>query len=409
MLVVVVQHILPRFDFRVDVAVAEDIGAGRKTHEDAHLIAPDLAVFAVADGMGGQEAGELAARIALDEIKTTLSNERSLALVQAYVERPGLDTRRKVLARMRRAVERANHAVRKDAVAHPERLGMGTTVDVLWLARHKAFLAHAGDGRIYLARERATLQLTQDHARIAALQAGGELRPTTKLRNSGLINAVGLSDTIAVDTLFVELGRGDRVLLCSDGVHGVLPREADLDAMLRRGTPAEAARALVARGRERGTDNATALVVEIGERFVKRSDEDRGLSDADLDRARQNPLLDALPLPLVLAALSAAVEVEVPVGESVPCIVANDLVAYLVLEGIVRIAADRAVTTGALLFAESLCGVWSPRELPRVEQPARLLRIRADDFTEVCEDPVLGAELYRRLSLYLARTRAPPE
>ena len=109
----------------------------------------------------------------------------------------------------------------------------------------------------------------------------------------------------------------------------------------------------------------------------------------------------------MLGALAAAVEVEREAGASVPRVVANDLVAYVVLDGIVDGVgpSGRQVGTGALIFPESLVGVWGDGPLPRVSRTARLLRVRADDFEEVCAaDPALAAELYQRLALHLART-----
>jgi serine/threonine protein phosphatase PrpC len=81
--------------------------------------------------------------------------------------RAGVDSRRRVLAFLRRSVERANARIRREALDNPDYSGMGTTLDVVWLARDHAFIAHAGDGRIYLARSRAVLQLTSDHTLVA--------------------------------------------------------------------------------------------------------------------------------------------------------------------------------------------------------------------------------------------------
>jgi hypothetical protein len=86
-------------------------------------------------------------------------------------------------------------------------------------------------------------------------------------------------------------------------------------------------------------------------------------------------------------------------------VIASDLVSYIVLDGLVRCDGDRLVSVGALLFSESLVGVAVRGELPVTENQTRLLRLRADDFTEVCAgDPGLAAELYRRLATHLARS-----
>jgi serine/threonine protein phosphatase PrpC len=397
----VTAQILPRFDFRADFAVARDKGSRRSSYEDAALLAPEIGVFAVADGMGGHQAGEVAAKLAIDSARRTLGGRDAQRVIETYVAHADLDSRRAVFACLRRAFEEANRAVRADAAKESAHGGMGTTLDLVWLARDHAFVAHAGDGRVYLARARAMLLLTQDHSLTANLRLTPGANPP---RNAGLTNAIGLSDALTVDTLFVDVSRGDRLLVCSDGVHGQVDGEAELAELLRSGAPEHSSRALVGRAAEQGRDNATAVVIEVGDRFVRRTDRDRGLAAADLERARQSPLLVDLPQAFTLNALSAAVEVEVGAGDPVPRLVTNDLVAYIVLDGVVRYPGDgRTVGAGALVFPESLVAVAGQDELPVAEQTARLLRLRADDFAEVCADPRLAAELYQRLAAHIAR------
>jgi serine/threonine protein phosphatase PrpC len=400
----VMPAILPRFDFRAEFALASDIGRSRESYEDASLAAPELALFAMADGMGGHQAGEVAASMALREIKRCLAGRAAQRVIDNYSAKGDLSTRREVFAELRRAVETANAKIRAEASENVDYAGMGTTVDVVWLARDHAFIAHAGDGRVYLARPRAALQLTQDHTAPGSVRSDalGRLTGTQSYR-TGITNALGISDVVSVDTLFVDVTRGDRLLLCSDGVHAQIDTEAQLTEMLRNGNVNQAANALVEHAAKGGRDNATALVIEIMDRFVKRGDRDRGVRAADLERARQSPLLVELPMPYVLSALSAAVEIEVPEGEHIERMVASDLVSYIVLDGVIKHADERRVGAGALLFPESLVGVIAQGELPLVEQTARLLRVRADDFAEICSDPRLATELYRRLALHLAR------
>jgi PPM family protein phosphatase len=388
--------ILPRFDYRADFAMASDKGARREHYEDAALLAPEIALFAVADGMGGHQAGDVAARLAVEAVRRVLSGREAQRVIDVYVAKADLENRRAVYACLRHAFEEANRAVLADAASDEAHSGMGTTLDVVWLARGNAFVAHAGDGRIYLARPRAMLQLTQDHS--SSSTAPGHRR------SSGITNAIGLADQVQVDTLFVDLGRGDRLLLCTDGVHGQVEAESELSDLMRGGSAQQAAGSLVARAAEQGRDNATAVVVEVGERFVKRTDHDRGLAAADLERARQSPLLVDLPQSFALSALAAAVEVELAAGERIPRLVTSDLVAYIVLDGVVRYSnAERTVGAGALVFPESLVGLAGQGDLPIADQTTRLLRVRADDFVEVCDDPRLAAELYRRLATHIAR------
>jgi serine/threonine protein phosphatase PrpC len=397
--------ILPRFDFRAECATAGDTGARREHYEDAALLAPEVALFAVADGMGGHQAGEVAAKLAVETARRVLSGREAQRTIETYVSRADLESRRAVYACLRETFQEANRVVREDAQKNPEHEHMGATLDLVWLARGNAFVAHAGDGRVYLARARAMLLLTQDHS------SGGSTRspPPVRARGSGITNAIGLGESLLVDTCFVDLTRGDRLLLCTDGIHGQVEQEAELAELLRTGTPAQGAQALVKRAGQHGRDNATVVVIEIGERFVKRTDHDRGLAAADLERARQSPLLVDLPQSVALGALAAAVEIEVPANEAIPRLVTNDLVSYIVLDGVIRYpGSERSVGAGALVFPESLVGIAAQEDLPVAVQTARLLRLRADDFTEICADPRLAAELYRRLAAHIARAALRP-
>lgn len=396
---------VPGFDFRVSSAVKSDIGK-RKSLEDRFLLAPKLGLFAVADGVGGHVGGEVAAELALSELRRAIEDAESQRVIGAYAAAPDRALRHRVFETLGRAFARANDAIIEHAKARPELQGMGTTLDAIWLARDHAFVAHAGDGRVYLARETAVLQLTQDHAHGETLKAEGTVRPHQKNPLfDRLVNGLGLAERVQVDTLFVDLTTGNRLLLSTDGVHDPIADEATLARLLRAGSVDEAARALVQAATQRGRDNSTAVVVEVGERLVERSDSDRGLSAEDLERVCSSALLADLKRPLVLQALAAAVEIELGAGAIVPRVVTSDLSAYIVLDGIVKVAGKRRVSTGALLFAESLVGVWSDGELPVVEEPARLLRWRAHDFEEVtARDAALGAELYKRIAKHVART-----
>jgi serine/threonine protein phosphatase PrpC len=393
-------QILPRFDFRAEFAVSGETGARREHYEDAALLAPEVAMFAVADGMGGHQAGEVAAKLAVETARRVLSGREAQRTMETYVARADLESRRAVYACLRQTFQEANRVVREDAQNNPDHQHMGATLDVVWLARGNAFVAHAGDGRVYLARARAMLLLTQDHSSGASTRTP----PPARARGSGITNAIGLCESVLVDTLFVDLTRGDRLLLCTDGIHGQVEQEAELAELLRTGTPLQGAQALVKRAGQHGRDNATAVVVEIGERFVKRTDRDRGLAAADLERARHSPLLVDLPQSVALAALAAAVEVEFSVNEEIPRLVTNDLVAYIVLDGVIRYPGSaRSVGAGALVFPESLVGIAAQEGLPVAQETARLLRLRADDFTEICNDSRLAAELYKRLAAHIAR------
>src|SRR6185503_3941411 len=243
--------ILPRFDFRAAFGAASDKGSRRAHYEDAALVVPEIALFAVADGMGGHQAGEVASRLAVETVRRVLSGREAQRTIDTYVAKADLVTRRAVYLTLRRAFDEANQAVLEDAAANETHRGMGTTLDVVWLARGNAFVAHAGDGRIYLARTRTMVQLTQDHTTSSGSSSN------TQRRSAGITNAIGLADQCQIDTLFVDLARNDRLLLCTDGVHGQVEAESELSELLRSGSAEQGAGSLVARAGEQGRDNAT--------------------------------------------------------------------------------------------------------------------------------------------------------
>ena len=394
---------VPRFDFRVEFASGSDVGLVRKSNDDAVLCRPEQALFAVADGMGGHAAGGVAARLALQVASESLAAKETVSAVNGYAADPTLERRRALFARMRIAVEAANEAVLEGART-PGQEGMGTTLDLALLVRNRAFIAHVGDARAYLLRPTAVVQLTQDHSVAAPESVGNPFRGKSR-GDSRLVNAVGMAGA-TVDTLFVDVKSGDRLILCTDGVHGTLEQESALQKLCARGDPAASVEAVIAHARAAGGhDNASAVVVDIGQRFVRRADDD-GVTAADLTAAGLSPLLVDLPAPTVLAALAAGVEIELQKEAKLPRESASDLVAYILIDGIVQRADGRMLGPPALLFAESLVGIRRDGALPVVtSDEARLIRIRHDDFAEVCRhDPALGAALYMRVAKHLAAT-----
>jgi len=407
---------IPRFDFRVDFAGATDVGRIRKNNEDALAILPDLALFGVADGMGGHAAGEVAAKVAIDTVAAVVREKESRRVLDRFPKNPSLEAQHAVFALLRTAFQQANDAVRAEADARQEASGMGTTLDVAILLRDRAFVAHTGDGRVYLARSSTVIQLTHDHALFESMVAAGTMRHTPRVgegrrRRNPLVNAIGIAKEVSVDTCFVELTRGDRLLLCSDGIHSEIESETILGQLLRTGAAEDGANALVSYALRRGgRDNATVVVVDVCERFVARASPDgeptSGPVSSDILVARHSALLEDLPISSVLAALAAAVEVEIAKDERVPRLVANDWVCYVIVSGQVKMPDGRVLGPSGVLFVESLMGVAREGELPTVLENARLMRLRADDFAEVCgQDVELSNALHVRIARHLARMR----
>jgi serine/threonine protein phosphatase PrpC len=395
--------IVPCFDYRVDFCAASQMGIDRELNQDAVLCLPRAAVFAIADGMGGHAAGEVAAKVALEHVQKHLEARDARAIVERYAAEPEIENRRAVFELIGDAMQAANTAVIADSEANEERKGMGTTLDLVLLVRDRAFFAHVGDSRAYLVRPTATLQLTHDHAAYDSLRSSGKRSPTGPYRRSPLTNSIGHRRRLVVDTLFVDLAKGDRIVLCSDGVFNALDDEAHFARACRRGFPEQVCRTLIANARAAGAvDDASVITIGINDRFAKRKG-DAGPRARDIATISASPLLVDLEPADVLSALAAGVEVELDEGDEVPRAVASDRVAYVVLAGLIELPSGRRLGPSGLLMVESLLDVAVRGTLPKVVERARLLRIRHDDFNEVCaHNTQLAVELYRRIAKHLA-------
>jgi serine/threonine protein phosphatase PrpC len=211
---------------------ATDVGASRPNNQDAFVIADlrsgDLSnpcgrteiplsrqgiLLLICDGMGGAAAGDLAARIATEAIKHQLVGAGT-----SVAEHPGQC--------LKSAVWGANGAVFAEAKAHPETQGMGTTCTAAVVLPDQLFIAQVGDSRAYLLRDGRLQMLTRDQTMADQLVKSGVLRPEdvgTFAYRHVLLQAVGTRSTIEPITSEAHLRRGDRILLCSDGLHGSVP------------------------------------------------------------------------------------------------------------------------------------------------------------------------------------------
>jgi protein phosphatase len=261
---------------RVQLFARTDVGQVREHNEDNFLVA-DLtrrsrglleanratvigqqgAVFAVCDGMGGAAAGEIASQLAVDIIY-----ER---LVDGLGERP---LKRDELARrLVRAVEAAGLRIFHEAKADRSRRGMGTTVTAAALVDEVLFFAQVGDSRGYILRDGTLVQVTRDQSLVNQLIEAGQLteeEAETFEHNNIILQALGTSDTVQVDLTFAEVRRGDILLLCSDGLSGMV-RFEDIREALRSGMePLDICKSLTERANQAGGhDNITVIIVQF--------------------------------------------------------------------------------------------------------------------------------------------------
>jgi len=230
---------------------ATDRGRMREGNEDSYLAAGPLA--AVADGMGGHRAGEVASATAMDQLSTLRDGG------------PWKDDRAAGEA-LKRAVAEANRRIRELAADDKALEGMGTTLTALLEDGDSVHLAHVGDSRAYLLRHGELSGLTEDHTLVQELVRQGRLRPEDAERHpqrSIITRALGVDSDVEIDTATYKIVPGDRLLLCTDGLSGVVDHTRIRNVLLRTPDPQQAADKLVALANEAGgPDNITVIVLD---------------------------------------------------------------------------------------------------------------------------------------------------
>ena len=229
-------------------AGASDTGRKRRRNEDAYVIAPPL--FAVADGMGGAQAGEIASKLAAAALEDTDSGALS-----------GED-------RVTSLIQEANRRVYERSNEDPTASGMGTTMTVALVEGDVVTFGHVGDSRAYLLRDGRMEQLTEDHSLVNELMKSGKLSPEeaeTHPQRSVITRALGTDPDVDVDSFTIEAHVGDVFLICSDGLTDMVDDEEILGVLDRHHDDLDrATKSLVsAANRGGGEDNITVVAFAI--------------------------------------------------------------------------------------------------------------------------------------------------
>jgi len=219
-------------------------------------------LFVVADGMGGHAGGEQASALAIDSVETFM-----LETFKWFFQIKGKEEDR-VLGEFHSALGRAHARVLAEAAEHPELRGMGTTLTLAYSLNDVLFVAHVGDSRCYLYRNRVLYRLTSDHTLVEAMVRRGALTAEEAATHGWrhvITNAVGLgTPAVKVEVHKVHLEAGDAVLLCSDGLSEMLPEEEIACVLQTEAEPERCCRQLVARANEAGgRDNITVVVAHF--------------------------------------------------------------------------------------------------------------------------------------------------
>jgi protein phosphatase len=276
---------------KVRVGATTDIGQVREGNEDSYLVLEPL--YVVADGMGGHRGGEVASSLALETVQG-MFERREGSLAEQVAE--------------------ANRAVFDRSQNDRSVSGMGTTLTAAQVDGNRVHLVHVGDSRAYLFRAGELTQVTEDHTLVHRMVLEGEITPEeaeTHPHRSILTRALGVDQTIQVDEGDIEVVPGDRLLLCTDGLTGMVPEGQIREILLETPDPQEAVEKLIkVANRAGGIDNITALILAF---------EDDGGPGATKESAiQQHPTMERPIPPTAPANRSDITIVGAPIPEPPP-------------------------------------------------------------------------------------------
>jgi PPM family protein phosphatase len=247
----------------IDASARTDLGRVRKNNEDAFRIEPELDLYVLSDGMGGQAHGEVASAIAIETIVEHCRESRNDPDITLFgSSRPDLCEHTN---RLMSAVRMANRKIFDAATQNPAQDGMGATLVAAWLDDRRMSVVHVGDSRAYLLRGGSLEQLTADHSLVAEHVRRGTMTrqeaETSQLQNI-LVRALGTQDQVEVDADEQMLLEGDTVLLCSDGLTHMVS-DPEIASILSTTEPAQAAadRLVELANENGGLDNVTVIVI----------------------------------------------------------------------------------------------------------------------------------------------------
>lgn len=396
----------------VRFAARTDVGRKREHNEDNFLVDPKLSLFVVCDGMGGHAAGEEASRYAIHSLRNCIGEQTEL--LDRYLKLGSEAThadKQELLGVLEAGINQASSAVNSEANRSPEKRGMGTTLVCALLVGREAFVAHVGDSRLYLFRDGAISQVTEDHSvendlirkeRLSADQVG-------RIKNRRAITrAVGVYAYAEADTMVLELLAGDRLLLCSDGLSNYFDNDPEeLGQELAAPAEDECVQRLIDVANERGgKDNITVVLISVGD--AESRDEVRARQVS-----RKREVLKSVPLFKVLKDRERMRLVQR--FDVLTCEAGNTVMRQgeegkelvIVLSGTLEVLRDggRVATLAAGQHAGEMSLVRSqPRSatVRALEQSELLVMTRKEFYSIVRDEPELAVKLLWQLSGSLA-------
>jgi len=379
-----------------------DVGRKRTGNEDAYVVDPAHGIYIVCDGMGGHNAGEVASARAIEVVSQYITEH--FAVMKAYADNPTPQAGQAAQALVEQAVQAACNDIFKQAQADAAKRGMGTTFVGAFFAGEKAIIGHVGDSRIYLyrpgqgGRAPEVHRLTEDHTLISAQLKAGTITKAEAAKSpyrNVITRAVGIQESVQVDTLIVDVVPGDLFMLCSDGLHGYLPDE-ETPVLLGAAGWDQLPKKLIDLANTRGgKDNITVICVGVGGEASQEAGAEAG---AKIDALKAIPLFSYLTYKELTTVLAVSTTRTFPGGREIVVEGQPGDELFVVVRG--RVAVEKGGVEIAELRSGGHFGEMglidnAPRSATvRATEPTRVMVITRGELMQLMRrEPVLAVKL----------------
>ncbi len=395
----------------VQAWAASDTGRVRQENQDSYLVDPELGLYIVADGMGGSERGEVASELACSAIKERLLASREI--LDQHEKEPSPEHASLLETLLAECLQNASHEIHRAASAlTTEGRHMGTTLDAVLISADVAFTAHVGDSRIWLLRDNEARQITEDHTLVQERIRRGTLtqeQARSHHQRNVVTRALGVFESVMVDSLRIPLSPGDRLILASDGLYRHVEAH-ELAHWVENTAGNVAVDALVDLSNRRGgRDNITVLLAEMKPTEEFEARDQSGPVPDHMNALRRCELFVFCTWRELAKVASACHVRDLPPGAFVFREEDTSRECYIVYRGQVRLT--RGGTVMAEIGESGHFGEMSLIDIPlrhataTALTPVRLLVLSHADFNRLLrEDTALAVKVSWRLMQYLVRT-----